>query len=174
MKARAVLAALATMGAMLAVPAPPVRAGSLEGGDTCVTANPGGGALALKATIAAEVDVEPAPPSTVRVALRLERSGVLYFDRILLAVPIVPNTHADFICLFLPHEDNKGVEEAIANLGARILGAFGIPSERNLCLTQRSVTKAEALSPLPFIPGTSTVATMVDATLYAVNGPCTP
>lgn len=171
MRALAIL--VATVAAVLPVAAPSeVRAGGLEGGDHCVTRNPGSGATAIKSTIAAEADVSS---GEIRVTLRLERGGVLYFDRIALVLPAgipIPNTHVDFICLWLPHEDNEFAD--IPALGDRILGAFGLPTDRNLCLTDKSISKAEALSPLPTIPGTTTVATMVDADIYAVNGACTP
>jgi hypothetical protein len=168
---------LALTAVLLAGPASEVRAGGLTGGNSCVTPNQGGGSLAIKSTIAAEVDAPDVDNlRAVRVTLRLERSGVVYFDRVALSVPasFVPNTHVDFICLFLPHEDNRLTNPPIEDLGRRIQQAFSLPAGVNFCITDKGISKAEALAPLPTIPGTATVATMADVGIQAVNGACSP
>ena len=167
--------------------APLVWAGGAGGGiqqASCQVENPGGGALMLKGTATVINDASEEVP-TAEVTIRLERSGVLRFYRLLLPKNSVADlTNEEIACRFLNPEDTND-PYTIAAVNAfvdNILSEFfGLSSEYyKLVITRKSITNTDGpvgdeipawnpdLDP-PDFEGTYRWSSVSDILIYAVE-----
>ena len=167
---------------------PPAWAGG-AGGELgcCVVTNPGGGALAIKGTMAV-VYTWPAESelANLDVKLRLERGGKFGFFQLNLKQNIYGLDNFEITCLVLNPYEPKPTEqgnsiEAVKALVNQILGTFFPGSGRDctntrLVITRSSVTNTDgsAGGPIQTIPGDETtntdrIAAMGDIMIYAVD-----
>lgn len=125
--------------------------------------------------------------SAVDVILRLERSGVTYFDRVRLSSITIPDNNPDLVCRFLAHQATTDAEVTL--LGDRIRAALGLPpntaaSPRSFCITDKSISGAEPISndqriklfasdPVNGVP-TGHGGSLADVKIYDVPGSCMP
>lgn len=142
------------------------KSSAAGGVPTCLTSNPGNGALAIRGTINVEVTGgldNIFGPQDADFTLRLERSGATNFFRLHLSTPIAALSNEEIACRILDNNANPDVTTFVQ----QILTAFGIQPTRVFVITDKSISNAEALGTDKTIPGTSHASSMVDVTIYA-------
>lgn len=155
--------------------------GPAPGDECCVVVNPGGGALALKGTMALVYD--KGNYHNVDITLRLERSGDQHFFRLNIQTNLKYLTNEGIACLILnPKETgDPDIIPKVENLVNEILSAFFVgldTSNTRLVITRNSISDTQGVygcsddkgEPVYcVIPGTTRTSTLGDITVYAVD-----
>ncbi|MBW1802018.1 MAG: hypothetical protein JRJ85_14965 [Deltaproteobacteria bacterium] len=156
--------------------------GPAPGDECCVVINPGGGALAMKGTMALVYDV--GNNHNLDIMLRLERSGEQKFFRINLSgVPLLGLTNEGITCLILnPKETaNPAIQTKVTAFVNEILGAFfdGLnATNTRLAITSYSISDCQGVygcddgTGTPtycLIPETDRTSSLGDIVIYAVD-----
>ncbi len=127
---------------------------SVAGGTpSCLVANPGNGALAIRGTVAVELtsgidDIYGSQDADF--TLRLERSGQQEFFRYHLYIPALRYSNPELLCRLLDSNTNPDVIPFTQS----ILSAFGFPSTSQFVITNNSIINEEAATTDKTIPGT--------------------
>ena len=138
----------------------------------CVVTNPGGGALAMKGTMAVVWTPPPVGPN-VDVKLRLERGGKFGFFQLNLKANIYGLDNFEFSCVVLnPDEPGNSDEtkDAVTTFVNEILDSF-FPARKSLLrlvITRSSITFTDGNAGGP-IGTTGRVAAIGDIIIYAVD-----
>lgn len=154
------------------------------GDECCVVINPGGGASALKGTMALVYD--PYDNHSLEITLRLQRSGEQNFFRLKLTLDfsIEGLSNEAIICLILnPEETNiYKIQESVTLFVNQILLAFFgenyTADNTRLVITSDSISNYQGVyecsdeygSPVYCsVPGTERISTLGDIVIYAVD-----
>ena len=154
------------------------------GDECCVVINPGGGADAMKGTMALVYD--PDDNYSLEITLRLQRSGEQKFFRLKLTLgfSIEGLSNEAIICLILnPEETNSSkIQESVTLFVNQILLAFFgenyTADNTRLVITSDSISNYQGVyecthedgSPVYCsVPGTTRISTLGDIVIYAVD-----
>ena len=178
MKTRRFVAGIA-IAALLLLSATAAWAGAGEGIGCCTVTNPGGGASAIKGTVALHYTM-PTGSEAARsdVELRLERSSLRGFFTVTLSEkPLAGKSNEEIVCSILnPAEAGIENESAVEDLVDEILEYFfegkGLNSTNTrLVITRSSITNTDGPSGTPILDGgvrTGRVLALADIVIYAV------
>ena len=181
MKTRRLVAGLA-IAALLLLSATAAWAGAGEGVGCCTVINPGGGASAIKGTLALHYTMPTGiEPARSDVELRLERSSLRGFFTISLTNNLAGKNNEEIVCFILnPAEPGQNVADAnaVEALVDEILEYFfegkGLDSTNTkLVITRSSITNTDGPSGTDILDGgsspTGRVLALADIVIYAVD-----